>query len=58
MSVAALTGRRWGGRRSLRHLLVNIRYNLARSLFRELVQRRDVLHASLKIVFNIESKIL
>jgi hypothetical protein len=32
-------------------------YNLARSLFRELVQRRDVLYASLKIVFNVEGKV-
>jgi hypothetical protein len=57
MSVAALTGRRWGGRGLLRYLLVHIRHNLARSLFRELVQRGDVLHASLEMVFDVEGKV-
>ena len=34
-SVAVLTGRRWGGRGSLRYLLVHIRHNPTRGLFRE-----------------------
>jgi hypothetical protein len=58
VSVAALTGRRRGGRGSLRHLLVHIRYNPARSLFRELVQRGDVLYASFKMVFDVEGEVL
>jgi hypothetical protein len=56
--VAVLTGRRRGGRGSLRYLLVHIRHNPTRGLFRELVQRGDVLHASLEIVFDVEGKVV
>jgi len=57
-SVASPSGRRRSGRGPLRLFLVHTCHNPACGLFWEPVQRGDVLHTPLEVVFDVEGEVL